>query len=193
MIDLTTAAGALRFAELRRAEMTGCFNRLGRYEVEGLSFCAFVFATHAINGTQTGPKLARVEARQVVLPRAAQALVPPDQHADVFGTWLRSYAKVSRAIGVLVMNEQWQIRKPFDSSKTIEEQAAPIAEAFDDDTTRREVLAMWMTHPAAGHRHWMANIHRAPTRLDPWVSLRTSPVGGSLVNVDVDGLAGWSN
>lgn len=187
MIDLSTAAGALRFAELRRGEMAACFERNGRFEsATGYSFSAFVFATHSIDGLARGPKLPHVAARLCDLPRFARDLFPPAHQSAAFGDFVRSFAKVSGAVGTLVMMEGWCVSTPVEPGQSVQEQRDTLPPRLEDAPGRIETLDLWLTHNATGARNWRAEIHRDPTRLGPWVARSVSPVSGNLVNL-VDG------
>src|SRR5690606_13516949 len=113
-LDLSTKTGVLRFCELRRAEMVGCFATLGRYEANGFSFSAYLFATHeVISGAggaaawRTGPKLPRVTAELCCMPEDLHGVLPPEHETEAFAFTMREMAKLSRAIGTLVMTEMW--------------------------------------------------------------------------------------
>lgn len=184
MIDLSTAAGALRFAELRRAEMAACFERRGRFEsAEGFSFCAFVFATHAIAGLERGPKLPRVEPRLCDLPRGFRDVIHPHDQSAVFGDFVRSYAKIAGAVGVIVMTEAWSVSTPVEPGLSVQEHRDTLPARLEHADGRIETLDLWLTHRATGERSWRAEIHRDPTRLAPWVARSVSPVSGRLVNL----------
>jgi hypothetical protein len=176
-LDLSTAAGALRFAELRREEMTRCFERLGRFEANSYSVCGYVFATHDLAGVdETGPKLPRVQARLCELPRAVHVLIPGENQSALFGEWVRAIAKVTRAVGVLTMAEVWSV-------VATEEERAAMPARLAHVPSRGEALRMFLDHSATGHRHWSANIQRNPTRLAAWVERGGAPLGGHLVGL----------
>jgi hypothetical protein len=168
--DLSTAAGVLRLCERRRAEMVRCFERLGRFESNGNSFGALALLTHDVrppddpsdmNGWGTGKRLPEIAVVPFDLPRALAAIVPEHLQSRLFAEGLRGLCKHGRAVGVVVMSEQWHGRA------TPEERAARPARLKDWDD-RREALIMRVEHRAAGGRTWRAWIERGPTRLGPW-------------------------
>lgn len=182
-LDLSTSAGVLRFCELRRAEMVACFERLGRYESNGFACGAYVFATHdllrpskaaGIDDWRTGKRLAAVEAALCRLPSVLFDVLPPRQHTTLFGNTLRAYAKITRAIGSLVMMEMWSAR-------------AKDRDDLPDDLSqvpgRMESLYMMVEHSAVGRRIWLAEIKRDPTRLEPWKDATPAEAKGRLVDL----------
>lgn len=186
MTDLSTAAGVLQFAEERRAEMTECFERLGRFEANGYSFCAYVFATLAVELTDEGVEsvgaLPAVEARLVELPSIARYIVPPERHGAAFGEILRRYIRATRAIGVLSMTEMWHAVSRVVPGESFAQARGKLPRQLKDATGRGECLGMLLTHKATGHRHWRAAIHREPTRLEPWQQLEgRTEIGGNLL------------
>lgn len=197
-LDLSTANGALRFCELRRAEMVSCWQRLGRYEANGHMFGAFAFMTHEVtappdsgpSGWKTGSKLGGVKAVELRLPRWALAL-EANQAKDVYSGALRSYAKLGRAVGTVFMTEMWMVsvRVPegtVDPEAEAQRQRDDMPDNLEDAPGRREGLCLWLEHSAAGSVQWMAEIHRDPTRLDAWQERRLAGVKGRFVGlVDV--------
>jgi hypothetical protein len=187
-LDLSTPAGVLRFCELRRAEMVGCFERLGRFESNKFAFCGYVFATHAVkvpsdpsdlDGWKTGAKLDRVTAERVRLPAALHDVIPEAQESAVFSLATRQFAKLSRAIGALLMTEMWCVQK-----KTREQRAA-LPERLQNyhGADRGEGLYVQVEHAAVGRRVWVAMIKRQPTRLEPWVDCTPDDAEGRLVDL----------
>jgi hypothetical protein len=184
-VDLATVTGVLRFCELRRAEMTRCFERLGRFESDGNSFGAFALLTHhprwplapaSRDGWGTGKKMAGVTAVPFTLPRVLAAVVPEDKQSKLFGEALRDLCKHGRAVGVVIMSEQWHGR----TSSEAERAARP--RRIEDWDDRREALIMRLEHRAAGGRTWRAWIEREPTRLGPWHDY-PGAVRGNLVEI----------
>ncbi len=122
-LHLDTAAGVLRFCELRRAEMATEFLRVGRWERRGFSFSGYVFATHAIDKPPTkaaalkdgldawkpGAKLAHVEAFGVELPAWMADVLQPRDITAFWGTAIRHYVQLTRAIGTLILSETWTV------------------------------------------------------------------------------------
>jgi hypothetical protein len=158
-VDLATATGVLRFAELRRAEMVRCFERLGRFESNGNSFGAFALLTHDVrrpvdpsdmDGWGTGKRLGEVAAVPFDLPRVLAAFVPAHMQSKLFAEGLRGLCKHGRAVGVLIMSEQWHGR-----TSSMEERRSRPARIKDWDD-RREALIMRLEHRAAGGHTWRA-------------------------------------
>lgn len=188
MKDLATAAGALAFARARLDEMAACFRRLGRFESNGHSFNAFVFATcEPLADGRPGRKLDVCRALEFRPAPLALALVPPRMHTKIFGEALRAYAKASRAIGILVMTEMWMVHQEGEPGVPIEEMRKRLPRSLEDAPQRREQLVCWLEHAATGHRLWRSEILREPTRLDPWEEKADqAPHGGRLI-----GLVDW--
>jgi hypothetical protein len=187
-LDLSTEAGVLRFCELRRAEMVGCFERLGRFESNKFSFCGYVFATHAVevpadwadlDGWKTGAKLARIAAERVRLPAKLHGVVPEAQETALFAITTRRFAKLTRAIGVLLMTEMWHVPR-----KTRAERDSLPGRLQDyKGPDRGEALYVQVEHTATGRRVWAAEIKRLPTRLGPWVDRTPDDAEGRLVDL----------
>jgi hypothetical protein len=189
-LDLSTKAGVLRFCELRRAEMVGCFERLGRFESNRFAFCGYVFATHAVkvppdpgdlDGWTTGAKLGRITAERVRMPSVLHGLIPPEKETLLFSMATRQFAKLSRSVGSLVMSEMWHVQ----TTSIGERQAMPERLADYTGPGRREVLQVQVEHVATGRRVWQAEIRRDPTRLDPWreLELTSTDSHGRLVDM----------
>jgi hypothetical protein len=184
-LDLSTAAGALALAERRRAEMVRCFERLGRFESNGNSFGALALLTHEVriphgprnlDGWGTGKRRPEVAAVPFDLPCELASVVPAHMQSKLFAAGLRDLCKHGRAVGVLIMSEQWHGR----ASSTEERRARPARiEDWDD---RREALIMRLEHRATGGRTWRAWIERGPTRLGPWHDY-PGAVMGNLVEI----------
>lgn len=167
---LLTVAGALHFCELRRAEMVRCFERLGRFEMNGFSVGAHVFATRHVYmpnplDTETwraGEKLPITLVETLLMPRAALNVLTAESVGPFCAGLIRRYCALSRAVGVVVMQEMW-----WGRTASLEERAQRPKRIADWDD-RREVLYLRLDHQAAGTRAWQAEIHRNPTRLDEW-------------------------
>jgi hypothetical protein len=176
-MDLSTKAGALRFAELRRAEMVGRWETLGRWEVNGFSFGGYVFATHeAVMPTEvprdlrelkwpTGAKLPKVTALPLRLPRAALLMLRPEDATAFFAFCVQRYTEATRALGTLIMAESWLVQTAEGEDPHARER---MAKNLEDEPDRQEILMMSLEHSAVGQRVWRARIHRDPDRLDPW-------------------------
>jgi hypothetical protein len=187
-LDLSTRAGVLRFCELRRAEMVGCFERLGRFESNGFSFCGYVFATHAVkvpadpidlDGWKTGAKLDRVTAERVRMPAALHGVIPAAQETAIFSMATRQFAKLSRSIGTLVMTEMWHVQTETRQGRD------NLPERLEDykGADRGETLYVHLEHTATGRRIWRAEIRREPTRLEPWEEMEFLDSEGRLVDL----------
>lgn len=183
-LDLSTAAGALALCERRRAEMVRCFERLGRFESNGNSFGALALLTHDLlrpddpsdlTAWGTGKRLPEIAIVPFDLPRVLAALVPEHMQSWLFAEGLRGMCKHGRAVGVVVMSEQWH------GKATPEERAARPARLKDWDD-RREALIMRLEHRLAGGLTWRAWIEREPTRLGPWHDY-PGATGGNLVEI----------
>jgi hypothetical protein len=196
-LDLSTAAGALRFCELRRNEMVGAFEQQGRFEANGYSFDAWVFATHEVIGPdkpgadpsawKTGRKLAAVKAKQLTLPKWFES-VGPDLAKDIYSEALKGYAKLSRAIGTVFMTEMWMVSMTAtegapDPRADAQRQRDALPDSLEHAPGRREGLCLWLEHSAAGSCQWLAEIQRDPTRLGAWQELRLEGAEGRFVNL----------
>lgn len=169
MIDLSTKAGVMRFCELRRAEMIGCFEKLGRFESNGYAFGGFVFATHEMgrltsNGAETGKRLPAITARSIDIPEGMLDLLSdPAREGTLFwAKMIRAYARATRARGVVQMTEAWcapgtdaDMKRPYGW--------------IEQHTDRREALRLTLEHADFGTHDWLAWIQRDPTRLEPWI------------------------
>lgn len=185
--DLSTAAGVLRFCEDKRAEMVRCFERVGRFEENGQSFCAYLFATHEVKVAprprkpedwKTGPRLERVSIIPCRLPSddAVERLGPGTQK-DLFASVVNGLGKLSRALGYVLLSETW-----MKTAESLEErQQWPASLEFAPG--RREALFMNLEHTATGRKVWKAEILREPTRLLEWESMDWSDVEGRFVNL----------
>lgn len=184
-LDVATEKGALALAERWRGEMARCFERLGRFESNGNSFGALAMLTHEVRipddprdlaGWGTGKRRPEVALVPFDMPRVLAAIVSGPLQGKLFAEGLRSLCKHGRAVGVLVMTEQWHGR-----TSSMEERAARPSRIEDWDD-RRECLYMRLEHRAAGGRSWRAWIEREPTRLGPWHDYNGA-TGGNLVEI----------
>lgn len=196
-LDLSTAAGVLRFAELRRAEMRNLFEARGRYECNGFSFGGFVFATHAIarppgeppgedplEHWKTGRKLPAVGAEPVQLFTWVFDILPPEKHTQLFSHVVRSYAQMTRAIGSLMMTECWLAHATKVPGETREQARDKLPRNLEHAPERQEALLMLLEHAALGERRsWRATIERDPTRVGEWENYEMTDMTGRLVNL----------
>jgi hypothetical protein len=194
MIDLSTKAGVLRFCENRRAEMVGCFDRLGQFESpSGFSFMGYAFATRRSTHVfqpkmRTGPKLAKVEAVPMQIPKALQDIVPARQQTELFSRVVREFARATRAIGVVTMAEAWLVEAEGKQGQSVEEVRAQMPESLGDVPGRMEALLMMLEHSAAGRRVWKAAILDGPRRVGPWMEQDWDDAEGRLV-----GMVDWKS
>lgn len=191
-MNLETKEGVLRFCELRRREMVGCFERLGRYECNGYSFGAYVFATHELQGTaepigpddfKTGKRLAHVKAEHVRLPRFIGQILPPEQHTLAFREVVKSYAQITRSMGALIMTEMWHAVTTGRTKEEAMAARASLPERLVDMPERGERLMMQLEHSATGRCIWYAEIKRNPTRVEPWQEPTIGDAQGRLSNL----------
>lgn len=192
---LDTSAGVLRFCELRRREMAEQFMKDGRFEVRGHSFGGYVFATHAIrvpkdrggpiDAWKVGPKLDHVEAIPIYLPEWCDAVMEARQLTSFWAMAIKSYVKLTRAIGTLIMSETWQVQTPPGVAARVsaQEYRDTLPDSLEDADNRRESLMVLLEHSATGRRNWMSEIKRSPTRLEPWASPDYGDMEGRLVNL----------
>jgi hypothetical protein len=177
-MNLDTKPGVLRFCEQQQREMVRCFERLGRYEGgkahgKGLDLA----------GWKTGQKLDQVSALPCQLPRWVEGVVPHRQHTVLFGETLRSYAKLTRAIGTLIMSETWHLHTVGEPGKSAEEIRGQYPDDLEDAPDRQEALMLRLEHSAAGRIIWFAVIKRHPTRLEPWQDMTPADATGRLMNL----------
>jgi hypothetical protein len=194
VIDLSTERGVLNFCERQRQEMVRCFERLGRFEVNGYSFGAWVLATHAVASPplstasdlkdwKRGERLAAPQAMRCQMPAAARLLLPPDQHTKLFGLTLRHMNELSGAIGTVVMAECWHAGAPHVEGQTAQQARAALPDSLEDYDRRQEAMFLRLEHKVAGERFWRKAITRDPTRLGPWEPLDARSAGGYLVDL----------
>lgn len=187
MIDVTTEAGALRFCELRRAEMARVFEKKGTFAPNGFSLTGYVFLTHEVkppadpwdlSAWRTGPKLPAVHVERIEVPPAAARLMHDngrdDLAAPMLGQTMRHYCKLGRAVGAVIMTEEWTGK----TSSFEEREARP--KRIEDWDDRAEALCMRLEHIRCGRRLWRADITRNPTRLGPWRPLAAVVIGGRI-------------
>lgn len=164
-IDVSTRAGVLRFAELRRGEMTRQYLARGGIEKNPM---LYVFATHGFTFDKdrspmlrTGARLPHVQAAPVPLPEKVDERVPMDRRTELLGKVVRMIAKASKASGVLFMMDGW-----FSGEKN-----APPDHHYGwvEEHAEGEGLFMRLEHQSLAHPlAWVSVIHRNPLVLDPW-------------------------
>lgn len=159
--------------------MESSWRSRGRFEANGYSFCAYVFATHAPTKPpgragadpatwEPGRKLERVEARLCQLPPIVRLIDPTQSHTAAFERCLRPYARACKAIGTLFCGEGWFIGIQADSDEEAQRKRAALPRSLEDAPGRLEKLFMQLEHHAVGTRLWFSTIHRDPDRLGPW-------------------------
>lgn len=194
MIDLATERGVLNFCERQRQEMVRCFERLGRFEVNGYSFGAWVLATHAVAAPppnarvnledwRRGEQLPAAQAMRCQMPIEARFLMPPDQHTKLFGLTLRHMSELSGAIGTVVMGECWHASAPRVDGQTPQAARASLPDSLEDYDGRQESLFLRLEHKVLGERFWGKPIMRNPTRLGPWELIDVRSAGGYLADL----------
>jgi hypothetical protein len=167
-IDVSTRAGALRFAELRREEMRRQYLSDGRLAKNPL---IYIFATHSFRANigaetvetavRTGARLARVTAIPCPLPDDVRAKLGPTSMTRVYGKVIRIAARAAKAVGVLVTMDGWFA----DASQAPDDHHYGWVEENKDG----EGLLMLLEHKALAHpMSWTSTIRREPLRLDPW-------------------------
>lgn len=164
MIDLSTRAGAFRFAELRRGELVHQYLAKGELEPNPL---LYLFVTHELRiDLSLNPPL-RV-GRKVPKPVAVACPMPsmvrkmdPKRRTRVFGDAMRDIARASKAVGILLVMDAW-----FSSS----DKAPPDHHyGWIEENQDGEGLMVRLEHRALSRPYaWGAMIHRDPLRLDPW-------------------------
>lgn len=186
MIDVSTHAGVMRFCEARRDEMTRCFERVGRFEENGYSFAAYVFATRGFKNEKFDTyKLDKVQAVVVRMPGFMREALPASEHTRAFGHVLRRFAEATAAVGTVVMGEAWLAKTP-ESVKSAEEAQrwrSEQPESLAGMPGRMEGMFMSLEHQAIGKRFWRRMIEREPTRLGDWELLPLQGTDGRLVDI----------
>ena len=186
MIDLSTKAGVLRFCELRRAEMVGCFRQRGRFESKtGHSFAGYAFMRHAVSDIDLttapeikftrGPKLPRITAMPLNLPpeEALPTEFTFNHRTRFFGETIRAFARAGKAEGVIMMGEAWVALRPKD-----EVDADRPYGWVEREPDKGEALYLQLEHSTVGWHYWRSWITRSGdlVELEPWVDLST--IGG---------------
>ncbi len=208
MLDLSTKAGALAYAERTRKGVVQCWEKFGRFEANGFSYGASLFITHeppsptsirraalgigqhALFDVSPGPKLARVEAMPVKLPTWMRSLPGHEttaghlQERELFATALRAFAKMTRAIGVIWMGETWLVDMPAPPpGKTHEQVRDELPADLGEAKGRREALVVRLEHQAIPQGlMWCAEILRSPARVEPWRDFGMGDAFGRMVD-----------
>jgi hypothetical protein len=177
--NLAKADDVLRFCADQREAMEANWRRNGRFEANGYSFCAYVFATHAPSKPpgaagahpetwQPGRKLDRVEAKLCQLPPLLRLLDNTQSHTATFEPVLRAYARACKAVGVLFCGEGWFVKMEAASDEEALRKRAELPRSLEDAPGRIERLFMELQHQDAGIRRWFCTIQSDPRRLDRW-------------------------
>jgi len=177
--NLAKAEDVLRFCADQREVMEQAWRSKGRFEANGYSFCAYVFATHAPTKPpgreggdpdtwKPGRKLDKVEAKLCQLPPIIRVLDPSQSHTATFEPTLRAYARACAAIGSLFMGEGWFVELDAKTDEEAAEKREKLPRNLEDAPGRLEKLFMQLEHQVVGSRRWFATIHRDPARLGPW-------------------------
>lgn len=179
-LDLSTRAGALRFAELRRGEMTRRYLTHGSLETNPL---IYVFATcnaridHTTSppSMKTGAKLPHVMAVPCKIPDSIREIVDPRKVTQLAGAVVAKMAAATKAVGVLVTMDTWYAAE----EKAPEDYHYGWVEENQDG----EGLYMSLEHrELTTAMCWFSVIHRNPLRLDPWKGGPRQPGGARLAN-----------
>lgn len=170
--DLSTREGALGFAEFCRGKMREEFEREGCFEVDGYPFAGFVFATYDPDACRATE---RVEPLPCALPAWVNEVLPPSQHTRLFGMAVRDFARLTRALGVMVMSEAW-VAESVESRDDLQAN-------LEDHPGRGEALFMLLEHRETGRLQWRADISRTPTRVGEWCEIPYRAVCGRLVGL----------
>ena len=196
MYDLSSRAGVLRFCESKRAEMVRCFERVGRFEENGQSFFAYLFATHEVETRgartphewKTGAKMPQVKAVACRVPDTALikllSAVDPNRIKDIYTYVLRMQGKLQRAIGYILMTEMWYVQTPPGTKREdVKKARAEMPASLEDHPGRREGLMLSVEHQALGRQMWFAEILREPTRLLEWQDKSPDDAEGRFVDL----------
>jgi hypothetical protein len=172
-LDLSTAAGALRFCELRRAEMVACWHRLGRFEVNGFSFCGWAFNTHEIltaskmSDWRTGKRLPATTATLMRMPAEVVDLVHPSRLTQFYA----AFARLGKAVGTVIMTEMWHVRTNDPEGVGSRAKRDELPDNLEDAPGRSEALMLMLEHQETGARSWTAEITREPDSLHDWCEI----------------------
>lgn len=168
-LDLSTRAGALRFAELRREELRRKYEACGKLERD-LTF--WVFATYAWSPepvltrerfVRRGPKLDKVTALTCPIPQLAFEKLGLEA-TRFAGRVISELAKATAAVGVFFVMESWGV--DVDDSDEVEERPYGW---IGESPERFEALYASLEHVALPQPwRWATAVHRDPLRVDPW-------------------------
>jgi hypothetical protein len=206
MLDLATEKGVLEFCEAQRREMEAVFGDLGRFEMNGYSFGAYILATHEVQppervelgarpeaprkladvvaGWKTGDPLPRTRADLCKLPEWIRAVLPVEDHTAFFGSVVRVLSEKSRAIGTVVMGEMWMAQPAHVPGETAEQARSKLPRSLADYDGREEGLFLRLEHKVTGPRMWTKKIVRNPDGLAAdWVLNDYKNAEGRLVNL----------
>jgi hypothetical protein len=173
-VGLDTTEGAVSFCHWVMAQMRETFLLDGEYP----SPDGFVLATCDVpcetpkpgQMITPGPKLpypipVRVPMRGGTVALGMMAELKGVDERDVFAAAVDILSRGTAAVGVVVMMEMWYLKS--------EGVTPPEGRWFEgqvkDHPDRREGLFVSLEHKVAGTRHWFADIHRNPTRVDAFV------------------------
>lgn len=126
---------------------------------------------------RAGEKLPITLVETLLMPRAALNVLTAESVGPFCAGLIRRYCALSRAVGVVVMQEMW-----WGRTASLEERAQRPKRIADWDD-RREVLYLRLDHQAVGARAWQAEIHRNPTRLDEWRQCEGVTNAGNFANL----------
>lgn len=195
MYDLSTQAGVLRFCESKRAEMVRCFERVGRFEGNGQSFVAYLFATHEVDRSGARNPGEWKTGAKYPCPRAVPCRVPksplidiigsldPNGLKDMFAHVLRLQGKLQKAIGYVLMTEMWFVKVEGTTEEEAQREREKMPESLEDQPGRGEALYMSVEHQALGQRAWRAEILREPTRLLEWEAMESQGLAGRFADL----------
>ncbi len=211
MLDLSTKAGALAYAERTRRGVEQCFERLGRFEQNGFSYGAILLITHEPPSTKAirraalqlrqnetlpnfhGPKLDRVQPMPVNLPKwmhgmeGSETIGGHTQQREIFSQAVKAFAKMTKAVGCLFTAEAWALHIDAVPGKTAQELRNEFPADMGQADNRREVLIVSLEHAALERRFtWTAPIEAKPRKPGPWVEMTWGDEHGRMV-----GLVDW--
>ncbi len=210
MLDLSTKAGALAYAERTRRGMVQCFERLGRFEANGFSYGATLFITHEPPSAKAmrrvalevgqgevlklapGPKLSRVEPMAVNLPTWMHGLpgsetINAHTHArDIFSQAVKAFAKMTRAVGVVFTAEAWTVMTNAAPGQTPQQVRDQLPADLGQADNRGECLFVSIEHAALERRYIWRSVIGAKRKIGPWVEQDWHDAQGRMV-----GLVDW--
>ncbi len=175
MIDLSTKAGALRFAELRRNEARAYYLWHGALEQNPIFW---LFVTHRYEWTgdpenlvRPGRRLPHVDAWPCRVPQEVRDVHGPLGFTRFMGYAMATAARATKAVGSLYLSDSW-----LAPVRDLEEDRKKAYGWIEKDPERREGLLMRLEHKAfARPLQWSSMIERDPLRLGDWMQ---SEAGG---------------